>query len=53
MGNIGFPSVIVGLIGFIYIGILILVIIFAWRLLKSVESIAKSITKLVELKQQQ
>ena len=53
MGNFGFPYVFVVLIGFFYVGIIVLIIIFAWRLLKAVESIANSILKMVELKQQQ
>ena len=54
MGHIGFPETFfIGIIGFVYIGIVALLIIFAWRLLKAIESIAKSISKMVELKQQQ
>ena len=54
MQHLGFPEIlVVGFIGFFYIAIITLIIYFAWRLLRAIESIANSISKIVELKQPQ
>jgi len=53
MNHFGLSAVFVGIFGFFYIVIITLVIIFAWRLLRAIESIANSISKIAEHKQQQ
>jgi len=53
MEHFGFSGIFFGLAGLCYIIIIALVFIFAWRFLRAFESIADSISKMVEQKKQQ
>ena len=51
MFHFGSPGMFIGFITFMYIVIIALVVIFAFRLLRAVESIAGSLSKMADLKQ--